>query len=203
MSSKGKNYVLNEEVYYNKKAILILDPWRIPIESEGSERINTLDKEQIQELYRCLSSAESNLGVTYYNLRDFNKAGSCYDRAVSYAKNMAIGKERTADIYEALTKKARSSSVNFDKSAAKAAYEETYELLADAYDPYHPKALKIVSLMIPILLDLREFKDAERYARQLYDSLTKPIDNESKEVAKAADCLASVIYNVVGKNEID
>jgi hypothetical protein len=85
----------------------------------------------------------------------------------------------------------------------KYSYEATYELLADAYNPYHPEALKIVSLLIPILLDLREFKDAERYARQLYDSLTKPIDDESEEIAIAADCLASVIYHVVFGNDID
>jgi hypothetical protein len=83
---------------------------------------------------------------------------------------------------------------NHDFVGAKAAYEETYELMDDTHGPNHPEALKIISLLISILIELREFKDAERFARHLYNSLTSPIDTESEEVAKAANNLASMIY---------
>jgi hypothetical protein len=72
--------------------------------------------------------------------------------------------------------------------------------MAILYDPIHPVVLKIASLLISVLINLGEFFDAERYARFLYDCLTRPIDPESEEVADAADTLATVIYNMINKN---
>jgi tetratricopeptide (TPR) repeat protein len=187
---------LNKGLYYFQKSLSVLEPWRIQLTLQKSERTETLDEEQSNEIYKYLSITERNLGSEYYNLRNFKKAGECYDRSISYGKEMMVGEERTDFIYEALTKKARGCLPNFDNIGAKAAYEETYELLA-ATDSYHPKALKNLGLLIPVLIELREFEDAERYARQLYHVLTHPIDTESQEVAETANSLASIIYSLV------
>jgi hypothetical protein len=54
---------------------------------------------------------------------------------------------------------------------AKAVYEEVYDLMAILHHPTHPIVLEIASLLIPVLINLKEFYDAERYARFLYDNL--------------------------------
>jgi hypothetical protein len=199
---KDSIFLNSKTMLYFEKALLLLEPWRVQLALEKNERADTFDEDKVNEFYMYLSIAERNLGSDYFNLHDLNKAGECYDRSLLYAKQMAEGEERTDFIYEALTKKARGLSAKIDYIGAKAAYEETYDLLANAYDSYHPKALKNLRLLIEVLIQLREFEDADRFVRQLYNFLTHPIDTESEEVAEAANSLASVTYSLVVDNEL-
>jgi hypothetical protein len=78
----------------------------------------------------------------------------------------------------------------FRKKEARALFEELYDLVAIAYYPDHPLVLRAANMMINVLIDMKEYESAERFARICYDCLTKPIDIESIDVADAAEALA-------------
>jgi hypothetical protein len=74
----------------------------------------------------------------------------------------------------------------------------------EVYDPEHPLVLEAGGKLIEILISMGEFYDAERFARVVYDGLTRPpLDPESFEVARAASHIAEASYNLLKINGID
>jgi hypothetical protein len=75
--------------------------------------------------------------------------------------------------------------------------EELYNLVAEVYFIDHPLVLDAASLLIKNLICTEEYEIAERYARISYEGLTRPVDNESLEVAEFAELLGRVCYQLI------
>jgi hypothetical protein len=110
---------------------------------------------------------------------------------------------RTDYVFRALSKKGENlfhqSNSESDYSDSKAVYEEAYNLMAEDYDPTHPKVLTAANHLIRILIKRKEYFDAERYARICYDCLTQSNDNR-EQVAQIAEALAKINYDLVFQN---
>jgi hypothetical protein len=58
---------------------------------------------------------------------------------------------------------------------------------------YIPQNPLLLSNLIYELIELKEYHDAERYARMYYKQSTEPVDTENLEVSNAAELLAEAI----------
>jgi tetratricopeptide (TPR) repeat protein len=80
--------------------------------------------------------------------------------------------------------------------------EETYDLVAIAYNPVHPKVQEAAGLLIECLVYKDDLHNAaERFAEATLDSLNDPgngLDQESEEVAKGYYNLTNVISEQEG-----
>jgi hypothetical protein len=108
-----------------------------------------------------------------------------------------MGEIRTDRLFHQLLYKGQNAFFQAKYSEARTVYEECYDLVAIAYYPDHPQVLRIATLLIDILIQLKEYYDAERYVRILYECITRPIDTESDDVANAAISLATITFKLV------
>lgn len=196
MNDIGKGN-LRKAIHYCEKSLLNIEPWRIQIFLKEDKRIDSLDKGKIDLIFERLSMTERYLSECHMRLRDYVKAESHADKGISYAKLIIIEEERVELLSLALRKKARIFYYQFKYKEAQLVYEEMYNALVEVYQPDHPKVLAAANQMIQNLIDLKEFGDAERYARISYDCLTRPVDTESIGVAHAAMALADVTYKLI------
>jgi AcrR family transcriptional regulator len=118
-----------------------------------------------------------------------------------HANLVTIEQNRIKLLFKAMVQKGKFFNMQQKHSEAKTVYEELYNLVAEAYTVDHPMVLNAASFLINTLIKTDEYETAERYARISYESLTRPIDPESLEVAEAAALLAYVSYELIRSTE--
>jgi tetratricopeptide (TPR) repeat protein len=193
----------DKTIRFYDKALSLLDPWGTQLDLEKNERFNILDEEDSERIYESLSGIERNFGAIHFNLGNYDMAGEHYEKTISHARRIVSEENNTKYLYEVLMKKDRNFDFSSQFKEAKAVYEEAYNLMTIAHYPNDPIVLETANSLIPVLIQLQDFDDAERYARFLYQELTgKSEDNEGKEVAIAANSLASIIYMLMSKGGI-
>jgi hypothetical protein len=128
--------------------------------------------------------------MLYRNTQNFRPALHHSDQTIYYAKMMKEGEAKTTWVCDTLIFKSNTFYQMAKFAEAKAAAEEAYCYISAVYDPEHPLVLKAGGKLIEILPQLKDHYDGERYARILYESLTRTAqDPESYEIARAATCM--------------
>jgi tetratricopeptide (TPR) repeat protein len=195
-------------VHFYDKAKSILKPWLIQIDLYEDKRTDSINEVQMNDIYERTSSTERLLGECHMNLHNYDKAGICFDRAILYGKRIGREQTRTDYVYKTFLAKTESlhhqSILNLNcmsPQIVKGVYEDAYNWMAEAYNPYHPKVLEAANHLIKILIQTEEYYDAERYAIICYECLTRPVDTESDEVAFAAEALARINHELVARNK--
>lgn len=119
-------------------------------------QLDILDEDQVNTVYRYSSDVEKDIGASQFNLGNYNSADEHYERAITYAKLMVSGGERTELLYEVLMKKGRSLNIRENLGEAREVYEEAYNLMATLHYPEHPIVLATANSLVPILIELQE-----------------------------------------------
>jgi uncharacterized membrane protein (DUF485 family) len=78
-------------------------------------------------------------------------------------------------------------------------FEEIYIIMSEAYSPDHPKVLDKVGFIIENLIEMKEYVDAEKYARVSYECLFRS-DSKSVHLSIIADQLALVTFELIKQN---
>lgn len=185
--------VFSEAIHYFEKALGFLEPWLSQVNLQECERIESINQENVGLIFIALSTTTNGLSGSYSLRRDYKKAEDYCEDAIAYA-------ERSGDLtllYNAFVTKGNNLMMQERNSEAKSVFEESYNLVVTAHDPVHPLVLQAGDLLINSCLLNKEYYDAERFSRFCYQSLTRPIDSESEEVASVARSLAEATYHLI------
>jgi hypothetical protein len=182
---------------YLKKMLELLRPWSVYFDTDSTDQINDLNKEQIGHLLMILSEVERRIAFNYALKSQFDQAENHCQRGLSYAKLYEGEEEEKTE----LLCKALRVYINLRSSQGKYAdgviyAEEAYNLVAMAYNPVHPKVQEAAASLIECLIHTGDLFNAERFAQATLDSLKDPgngLDQESEEVADGYYNLANVI----------
>lgn len=200
---KIREDTLKKAICYYKRGLSILEPWGIQYTLEKSKRNYKLDEEKINAIYQKLSETETNLCSCLSIFGNYSEAIEYCDKAILHANIIMVEEIRIHIVFHAMTQKGKVLCLQKKFSEAKIVYEDAYNLVAEAYYVDHPLVLKAGNSLIDILIQTYEYVLAERYARISYESLTRPIDNESVEVGNAAELLSYVSYLICSTDEGD
>jgi tetratricopeptide (TPR) repeat protein len=190
MNDICRNYC-EKAIYYQKKCLSILEPWRLQITLKASERTDQLNATQISDIHGHLAAIMDELGSVNLKMRNYEIAGTCFDQALAYSEGMVDGaydingkryddgKERgkAARYYVTLKNKGKNLYFQLKYNEAKVVFEEAYNIKAEQHDPSHPDTLDAALRLIDVLIHTNDFYDGERYARICYDLLTHPVGN--------------------------
>jgi hypothetical protein len=175
---------------YLEQSLRILNPWVINLDSDPSNEIDNLSKEQVDPLLRELFLTEQNMAAIAIDRRQWDLAEVHCRRCLAYSRRYGLEEgNKITMIFEALRHGNYSDAVTFA--------EECYNLVVTAYDPVHPQVQETAGILIEILNKKGDLFDAERYAHVTYGNLwdkKNGIDQESEAVAEGAYNLTEVIY---------
>jgi tetratricopeptide (TPR) repeat protein len=144
-------------IYHYKKSLSIVVSWQTQLDSgERKDFIKGIDINFMRTM------AESKLVSCYIELRNFEKAGDSYERAITFAKVIVVAEERTNFLYSTLCAKARLLHDQSKFVESRTIYEKVYDMLANLYHPDHPLVLKATNHLIGCLIIAKEYYDAER-----------------------------------------
>lgn len=181
--------IIKNAMLFGFKSLKILEVWKVQISLDERQRTDSLDANKIDMIYQYLSKTELLMCLCYrlfasnYNKADFNKAENHIEKSLTYAKLIAEKEMRIEKVYDTLCAKGKIYFLQLKFESSKSVCEETYNLVAEAYNPTHPMVLSAANLLITTLIKLKEYYDAERYARICYECLTRPVDMEDEEVS--------------------
>jgi tetratricopeptide (TPR) repeat protein len=143
-------------IYHYEKMLSIIVFWQKQRDSGERNEFGSIDIDKMRTVAEC------KRGMCCTELGDFEKAGDSYERAASSARKIRIAEERTEVLYRALFAKGRLLHDQLKFGAAIAVFEETYNMLVDAYYPDHPLVLTAANHLIEELIITKEYYDAER-----------------------------------------
>jgi hypothetical protein len=182
---------------YLERSLSILNPWLINLDSDSSNRMNSLSKDQIDRLLDELIYTEQNVATLTGNRRQFDVMEGHCQRCLVYSRKYALeGEKKTTSIFTALRTYCNLRMRQGNLSDALSFAEESYNLVVKAYDPVHPQVQEAAGELIHILIEKSDLFDAERYAQVTYGNLRDKknrIDQESEAVAYGAYNLADMI----------
>lgn len=187
-------------LYYYEKSLSLLEPWRIQIDLERScpiKSLHELDNIDINHIYYKLSYSEIYSSEVHNRLNNYDEASKHCEIAFSHASHVTCKEEREVILYEILIRKGNNLTSQTKYNEAISVYEELYNMVIEIHDLDHPLVLTAANLMIDCLNSMGRCKEAEGFARISYECLTRPVDNESEEVADAARSLADNIDAVL------
>jgi tetratricopeptide (TPR) repeat protein len=192
-------------IHHYKKGLSILEPWRIlhTVEKNENVQIYKLDEGMIDYIYHRISLTETFLNECYSRLGNFDKSNDYLDKAIEHANVVKCEEKRINLVFSALVIKGANFNRQKNYNEAKIVYEELYNLVAEAYYVDHPLVLTAANCLIGVLILIKEYEDAERYARITYECLTRPVDTESIKVAIAAESLARLTFELVCKKGVE
>jgi tetratricopeptide (TPR) repeat protein len=164
--------------------------------------IETLDKDQINRVTFYFAQAECNIGMIHKRRNEFVLAEGHSQRALSYAR-MNEGEEMLkinllCSALRSLYALRRDQGNHVD---ALPFAEESYNCVAVAYNPVHPKVQDAASALIEGLIIKGDFYDAEGFAQATLDSLkdsANGLDQQSEAVATGYYDLGNVINEQQG-----
>jgi tetratricopeptide (TPR) repeat protein len=183
---------------YYEKILELLKPWSLCVDLDAVNRVDILNKDQINEILELLSITEQNLAVIHTNKSQFVIAENHYKRALSFARRYnEEGETKTTLLFKVLTSYCILQMTQSNFTDAKILAEEAYNCVAVAYDPVHPQVQEAAGVLIDCLIDKGDLYDAERFAQATLDSLKDPAnkeDQESEAVAVGYSNLGEVIF---------
>lgn len=183
---------------------MVLEPWRVKINLNESERAIDLDENKTNLLFELFSSFEERLSDCHRKLCNSDKAEHCRRQCVIHAKQVKGGDDKIKRVSKLLNSLSSLYVLRGKLTEAKVIGEESYMYVSEKYNPEHPLVLEAAGNLIDILCSSKDYYDAERFARICYDSLTRPhLHPDSYEAAKAAGTLARVIFEMINKDDPD
>jgi hypothetical protein len=182
---------------YYEHALSFLEPWGVQLNLPESDRIVHLDKEHTDLLSNLLADLYGHLGRTLCTLENFGGAEGYIKKSLLYARR--IGQENVHCLYQALTRKGSFLGGQLRDKEAKAYYEEGYEIISTLHSLDHPLVLEAAKNMIHNCMDLKDYYNFERYARFVYEIVSRPIDRENLDVADAALDLSSALFGLISE----
>lgn len=195
ISDYNRKDAWNNVFFYLEKALSILVPWgQVQLDTKDSYQIESLDKEDINEIYVKIVKTEISLSYYHKRFQNSEKGIECCDRSLFYLEKLIEGEEKTELLSSTLLSKSRLLFAVNKFCQAKIVAEENYRLLTDAYDSDHPFVLEAGNQFVSILTANKEYYDAQRFARILYDTLQRSDDPESEAVADALYSLACACH---------
>jgi hypothetical protein len=150
-------------VYYFEKFLLIFEPWQIQFTLKESERCQGFDDDI---MYGYLSWIFQHLGHCYFNLGYRGKADEYSLSAISYAKKVNEGESvfhRRGILHDALMLRGLMLHKGGRHAEALAAFEETYNFMAESSRPDHPDAYRAMNKIIGVLITMKEYYDAGKF----------------------------------------
>jgi tetratricopeptide (TPR) repeat protein len=188
---------LLKAIPYWQKSIQILESW-IPVSWNPRNEEHGWRNERMYHLFHSLHCAETNIAAIFKCLKKNNKVQDHMELAVSHAKKMQEGEEKTKLLFDALNSLGDAYHKLQKLSETKAVREEAYECLTETYDVDHPLVLEAGRQLVEILSVIGDYYDSERFARVCYESQTRaPFDPESLQAAFAASNLAIASCNLI------
>lgn len=168
----SRNY-MNQAYHYFQKMALVLEPWRVQLNGEEKDRIDSFDRKKINIIYECLASTEIRIGQCHMKFEGFETAGDFYQLAKSHANKIVTdGKveegKKIEVIFKALICYGEVLKFSHKNLEAKETIEECYNMVALEYNPTHPMVLKSANYLVELLIHMEDYYDAERYARISY-----------------------------------
>jgi hypothetical protein len=198
LSNLNREYIVFP---YLERSLSLLNPW-FNMDSDPSEGINILSKEQQDSLLVQLFFTEQGMAKITINRRQFNSAEGHCQQSLAYSRRYGLeGEEKITLIFHALENYSYLRQRQGNYSDAVTFAEECYNLVVEAYDPVHPEVQEAAGVLISSLISKGNLFDAERYAQVTYGNLRDKkngIDQESEAVAEGAHNLANVIYRQDG-----
>jgi tetratricopeptide (TPR) repeat protein len=143
-------------IYHYEKLLSIVVSWQTQLDSGDRKDFKGIGINFMR------SMAESKLGSCYIELRNFEKAGDSYERAITFAELIVVAEERTEILHSTLCAKVRLLHDRSKFVESRAVYEKVYNMLANLYYPDHPLVLKATNDLIECLIIAKEYHDAER-----------------------------------------
>jgi hypothetical protein len=195
---------------YLIKSLDLLRPWLFTLnlipwlenDSDSTDQIDSLDKDQINYLLEELFSTEHALFLVCINRNWLEKAEEHIKRCVSYSRNFLIeGEQKITMKLDSLHSYVDLRSRQCNHSGAVAFAEEAYNILVVAYDCVHPQVQTAAGKLISCLIEKGDLFNAERFAQVTYSNLKdhkNGMDQEGEEMAVGSYNLASVIHRQRG-----
>jgi tetratricopeptide (TPR) repeat protein len=187
---------------YIEKMLEILKPWSLCIDLDAANRVDSLNKNQIDEILKVLSATERNAAINYQHRNQFVIAENHCQRAISCAgRYNKEGETKTTLLFQTLTSYCFLQMTQGNFADANLTAEEAYNCVAVAYNPVHPYVQKAAGTLIDCLIHKGDLYDAERFAQVTLDSLKDPansVDQESEAVAEGYYNLGAVICKQKG-----
>jgi tetratricopeptide (TPR) repeat protein len=181
-----------------ERSLDILSPWMLTIDSDSTNRSNSLDSKKADYLFQESFILEQYMSSVYRNRGQFDAVeGHCYRCLVNSRRLALEGEEKTSYLFEALSRYVELRQYQGDFSGAVTFVEEAYNLVVDAYDPVHPQVQEAAGLLIDCLIKKGDLSNAERFAEETYANLRdikNGMDQEGEIVADGAHNWADVIF---------
>jgi tetratricopeptide (TPR) repeat protein len=159
-------------------------------------------KDQIDRLLDELIYTEQNMATVTGNRRQFDVMEGHCQRYLIYSRRYGLeGEKKTTSIFEALRSYCYLRQNQGNLSDALTIAEECYNLVVEAYNPFHLQVQEAAGELVHILIKKGNLFDAKRYAQVTYSNLRDKkngIDQESEAVAEGAYNLANVIFQQKG-----
>jgi tetratricopeptide (TPR) repeat protein len=183
----------------------LLRPWSAYFDSNSTGRIDSMTKDQMNEISYQSSSIEIRIAIIHMQRSQFNLVETHCQRGLSHARLYEGTEDKKTDLLCGDLRtfyRLRKSEGNYPDALTFA--EEAYNCAAVAYNPVHPKVQNAASALIDCLTDKGDLCKAELYAQMTLDSLRDPqnrLDQQSEAVAKGYHGLANVIFEQRGDME--
>jgi hypothetical protein len=171
---------------YLERSLSLLNPWLIHLDSNDSNKTDSLDNDQVNRLLHELFCTEVNMAAVTTNRMQFVIAEGHCQRSLAYARRFGLeGENKTTLIFLALKSYCSLRDHQGDHSGALTFAEESYNLVVEAYDCVHPQVQQAAGILINILIAKGDLYDAERYAEVTYGNLRDKkngMDQEGKDI---------------------
>jgi tetratricopeptide (TPR) repeat protein len=180
-----------------EKILNLLRPWSADLNPSSTGRIDSMTKDQKNEIFYLSSIVETDVATVYIIRSQFNLVETHGQRSLYYARLYEGTEEKKTNLLcgAFLTfYNLRNSEGNCADALPFA--EEAYNCVAVTYNPVHPKVQNAASALIECLTRNGDLCQAELFAQMTLDSLKdlkNGIDQQSEEVAKGYYNLAKVI----------
>jgi hypothetical protein len=154
------NVIARDEkaLFYLQQSLCLLNPWLIQLNLDASNRIDSRNDHQMNQLLQQLFYTENNMSVVTSN--DMAE-GHC-QRALAYSKRFGLeGEEKITMMFKALCSYSTLRQHQGNLSLALSFAEEAYNLVVEAYDPVHFQVQVAAGILIDILIRKGNLFDAE------------------------------------------
>jgi hypothetical protein len=180
-----------------EKILNLLEPWSADLNPSSTGRIDSMTKDQKNEILYWSSIVETDVATVYIIRSQFNLVETHGQRSLSYARLYEGTEEKKTDLLCG----ALDTFYNLRLSEGNCAdalifAEESYNCVAVTYNPVHPKVQNAASSLIECFTRKGDLCKAELFAQMTLDSLKDPqngLDQQSEAVAKGYYDLAKVI----------
>jgi tetratricopeptide (TPR) repeat protein len=180
-----------------ERSFHILSPWMVTIDSDFTHQSNSLNSEMANNLLEQSIFLERNMSIVTMNRYQFDVSeGHCYRCLVNSRRLTLEGEDKTTTVFKSWSNYVSLRRDQGDYSGAVSFAEEGYNLVVDAYDPYHPQVQEAAGLLIDCLIQLGDLSNAERFSEQTYANLRdikNGMNQEGNAVAQGAYTFADVI----------